>query len=568
MPRNYLGIGCSQDAPAIALVGSNGDLLFAESTERFLQYKRGWLCPPILPFYTAKIVKEYGEPNADIVAVTSWSKSYLEWAAGVRRSTDDPSVADSLSRQAQMIERSFYATPDLGLSQVRTCFDHHLCHAAAGCYTAPFEECVCVVVDAWGEGRSHAVYHYNKGKFTELDCGPTAVDSSGLGPSLGIFYEVLCDLCGFNHLKGEEWKVMGLSAYGAMDRELYRVLSDTITVSGLRLLQGSHYQDLLQLSRGEGGLAQFARLSGTPTIEAANIAFTGQAVFAEKMDQLLTNVFGLGLSKNLVLSGGCALNSSYNGQVLANTGFDRLHVWCAPSDDGNAVGAAYLAYLADTPTVSVPPKNVSPYLGSSPSAEALKHLACFGGIKGSWIDEQELPAYVAALLAQGKVVGWVQGRAEFGPRALGNRSILADPRIPDIKDRLNARVKFREEFRPFAPAILAECGAEYFQHYQESLYMERTQKFHSAAISKVPGVVHKDGTGRVQSVSLELNPKFYQLIKAFYLKTGVPLILNTSFNVMGKPIIHTVEDAVAVFYTSGLDVLVIDNFVIDKSKVI
>ncbi len=564
--KNYLGIGCSQDAPAIALVSSNGELLFAEATERFLQYKRGWLCPPILPFYTAQIMREYGEPNVELVAATSWSQRYIEWAKSVCHSTIDNSVAKSLRSQVQLIERSFFATPDLEIPHVLTSFDHHLCHAAAACYTSPFDECVCVVVDAWGEARGHAVYHYLDGRFREVESGPTVTDETGLGPSLGLFYESLCDLCGFDHLRGEEWKVMGLAAYGSFNKEVYDVLSSTISVSGLRLLPGCCYQDLLNLSQRTGALAKYARSPGSPALDAADLAFTGQFVFAEKMNELLENIHHLGLSNNLVLSGGCALNSSYNGSISGNTKFDKLHIWCAPSDDGNAVGAAYLAYLADNPQVTVPPKQRSPYLGSTPSIGSLKNLSDFGGLNGRWIEEQKLADYVAALLASGKIVGWMQGRAEFGPRALGNRSILADPRIADIKDRLNTRVKFREEFRPFAPAILTEHGHEYFEDYQESFYMERTQKFRESTIDKVPGVVHKDGTGRVQSVSHDLNPRFYALIKAFHNKTEVPLLLNTSFNVMGKPIVHTVEDAVAVFCSSGLDVLVIDNFVVEKKR--
>jgi carbamoyltransferase len=162
-------------------------------------------------------------------------------------------------------------------------------------------------------------------------------------------------------------------------------------------------------------------------------------------------------------------------------------------------------------------------------------------------------------------VGWVQGRAEFGPRALGNRSILADPRDPQMKDRINARVKFREEYRPFAPSILHEHGPAYFRDYQESPYMERTLAFLPEAEAKVPAVVHVDRTGRLQTVKKEWNPRYHELISCFHQRTGVPLILNTSFNVMGKPIIHTVEDALAVFFTCGIDVLVIEDLVFLKA---
>jgi carbamoyltransferase len=170
----------------------------------------------------------------------------------------------------------------------------------------------------------------------------------------------------------------------------------------------------------------------------------------------------------------------------------------------------------------------------------------------------------AEALASGAIVGWVQGRAEFGPRALGNRSILADPRDPAMKDRINALVKFREEYRPFAPAILDRHGEEYFEDYQESPYMERTLRFRKGVVDRVPAVVHADGTGRLQTVKREWNERFYELISAFHGLTGIPLVLNTSFNIMGKPIIHSVEDALGLFYTTGMDVLVIEDYFLEK----
>ena len=158
----------------------------------------------------------------------------------------------------------------------------------------------------------------------------------------------------------------------------------------------------------------------------------------------------------------------------------------------------------------------------------------------------------------------MQGRAEFGPRALGNRSILADPRRPEIKDELNRRVKFREQFRPFAPAILHEFRADYFEDYQESPYMERTLRFKTNVRARIPGVVHVDGTGRVQSVRREWNSRFYDLIQDFFARTGIPLVLNTSFNVMGRPIMHSVEDAISLFFTTGLDALIMGDYLLTK----
>jgi carbamoyltransferase len=196
--------------------------------------------------------------------------------------------------------------------------------------------------------------------------------------------------------------------------------------------------------------------------------------------------------------------------------------------------------------------------------ESLENVRRLSRISGLEVVGDAVARRAAELLANGKIIGWVQGRAEFGPRALGNRSILADPRPADMKEKINARVKFREEFRPFAPSILHEHGDEYFHDYQESPYMERTLTFREEVRDRVPSVVHVDGTGRLQTVRKEWNPRYYELIEEFFRLTGVPLILNTSFNVMGKPIIHSVEDAIAVFYTTGLDALVIEDMLVQK----
>ena len=282
------------------------------------------------------------------------------------------------------------------------------------------------------------------------------------------------------------------------------------------------------------------------------------------MTTLLGNIHALGISDNLTLSGGCALNSAYNGQILDRLPYRALYVPSAPGDDGNAVGAALLGWHRDHPTTPRPPRRQTPYLGTRLKSDAVERLARDGGfarvrqLRGALYDE------AARMLADGRLLGWVQGRAEFGPRALGNRSILGDPRSPGMKDLINSRVKFREGFRPFAPSILHEHGPEWFEHYQESPYMERTLRWRAEVADRVPAVVHADRTGRLQSVTLEGNPEFHALISAFYHLTGVPILLNTSFNVMGKPIIHTVEDAASVFVTSGLDGLVIGEYLFEK----
>jgi carbamoyltransferase len=254
--------------------------------------------------------------------------------------------------------------------------------------------------------------------------------------------------------------------------------------------------------------------------------------------------------------------------VSLRTGFRNLYVPPAPSDDGNAVGAALLAYRQEHP--QPPPRSAraihSPFLGSAIDTKELGQFAANAAMLGHVsVAQDEISDYVAEALAQGCIVGWVQGRAEFGPRSLGNRSILADPRDATMKDRINAIVKFREGFRPFAPSILDEYGNEYFEDYSFTPYMEKTLKIRPHLRERIPAVCHVDGTGRLQSVTAGLNPRFHALIEAFRRRTGVPVVLNTSLNVMGKPIVHSAADAVGIYLSSHIDMLVIDDLVFRKT---
>jgi carbamoyltransferase len=356
---------------------------------------------------------------------------------------------------------------------------------------------------------------------------------------------------------------MGLAAYGEDNPMLYELLSELIHVDGLKLEFCSESRQFRIFQK----LRSIQRHKGQPPAACADLARAGQRVFTEVITQYLNNLSNLNISHNLMLSGGCALNSLANGTILRNTPFKQLHVFSAPADDGNAIGAAILAFQEDNPGCRLKGQlPQSPYLGSEMSTESLKRVQEFSHMAGlTAFDPAEAAIRAAALLASGKIIGWVQGRAEFGPRALGNRSILADPRDPDIKSKINGRIKFREDFRPFAPSILHEFGCDYFEEYQESLYMERTLRFKGTVVDTVPGVVHADGTGRLQTIKKEWNPLFHDLVKHFYTLTGVPLILNTSLNIMGRPIIHSVEDALAVFYTTGLDALFIEGLLLLKS---
>lgn len=585
-PRFYVGLAATLHDPALAIVGPAGEVLFAEAAERPLQSKRAFNSPPDALDRCAALIREHCPPDADLVPAVSWSRGLLD-RLRLAMLCDLPLVRPLLG---SLVDRGFrrrdpllWPLPDFrclarsmlsSLEQVGVNltwvgvvprgreprrYDHHLAHAATACYTSPFDEAVCAVVDGFGEWTSTAFFHFRDGRLRRL--GPQGPWRSVRSGSLGMFYATLCALCGFDPLRGEEWKVMGLAPYGQVDRDLYRRLRSLLRVRGLELLAGhspeEHRRRIEELSR-------LGRGAESSPLAAADLACTGQTVFAEVMRELLGNLHGLGLSDNLVLAGGCALNSAWNGRICQETPFRRLFVPCAPADDGTSLGAAFLAFCDDHPG-AVPPRGPqSPFLGSAPCRATLERLVRSGGLPRVRHLPGEVTRYTAELLADGRIVGWMQGRAELGPRALGHRSILADPRRADMKDRINAAVKLREGFRPFAPAIPHELGPQYFESYQDSPYMDRALVFRPEVRARIPAVVHVDGTGRLQSVRREWCERFHQLLMDFHERTGVPVLLNTSFNVMGKPMVHSVEDAVAAFLTTGLDALVIEDHLFEK----
>ncbi|MGR9072736.1 MAG: carbamoyltransferase family protein [Gammaproteobacteria bacterium] len=579
MKKYYIGLSATYHDPALAIVDDNGDVLFAEATERFLQDKRALNCPPDQLLQLPGLLREHCRTPCEFEISLNWRKKrppYEKVAAGLgllsapglmrrgfkrlRSPLENYKLHHMIACQRQGIAaagvnlvrilREYYPGSRIAFSD----YEHHDAHAAAACYSSPFEEAACAVIDSFGENGSMAFYHFLNGRLQRIH------ETRGTG-SLGFYYMKITELCGFDWLKGEEWKVMGLAPYGKLDLEFYDCLQAIVEIDGFDVRHRGG-----RLFRRIDELEKFRRRNDQPVERAADLAYTGQYFFAELMTGLLKHLREMAGSENLALAGGCALNSSFNGQIVNRTGFGRVHVPSAPADDGTALGAAWLAFRRDHPDAALAADPLQPYLGSSLSGEALERLVEFNRA----LNIRHLPDGIceaaAELLAQGRLVGWVQGRAEFGPRALGNRSILADPRNASVKDKINRNIKFREKFRPFAPSILPEYGGEYFVNYQESPYMDKTLTIRPDRQDRIAAACHVDGTGRLQTVKKEWNPKFHRLIECFYRKSGVPALLNTSFNVMGKPLVHSVEDAVAVFMTTGLDVLVIGDYLVTKER--
>ncbi len=584
MKKYYIGLSITYHDPALAILDDKGSVLFAEASERYLQNKRALNCEADPLLRVKDLLEQYCPSPDEIVIAINWRKKrplYENIIAALGCLNAEGLMKTGIKKLRSPLnnyqihhmiasQRNKITSGGLNLARIiaehyPNCavsfadFDHHLSHAATACYSSPFTESACAVIDSFGEKGSMAFYHFKNQK---IEC---LYETKGTG-SIGFYYMKVTELCGFDWLKGEEWKVMGLAPYGQLNQELYALLKRTISVQGFDCFH--HSKDLFT-SITE--LEKFKRHKQNPIEQAADLAYTGQYFFAELMTQLLQHLQQQTGCKNLTLGGGCGLNSAFNGQIKSRTGFEQVFIPSAPADDGTALGSAWLAYYASTAfkpssTTSAEKPLQSAYLGSTITDDAVKNL-----IKHNRsLNIQHLPESVcevtAKLLAEGQLIGWIQGRAEYGARALGNRSILADPRQAATKDKINHTIKFRESFRPFAPSVLHDYAADFFEDYHESPYMDKTLRIKDTMRERIAAVCHVDGTGRLQTVKQQWNPRFYSLINHFYQQTQIPMLLNTSFNVMGKPLVHSLEDAIAVFLTTGLDALVINDYLICKPQ--
>lgn len=438
--------------------------------------------------------------------------------------------------------------------------NHHLSHASSF-FLSGFSNANILTMDAFGENECVGFFNAKNNKIKKIS-------AQNFPHSLGSFYSAFTEFCGFKP-QSEEWKLMGASAYG-QNSNFYEKIKKLINFDKknlfyLDLKYFNHYmfhrpkyfnQELekyLSLKQNETGK--------NLNKNYFNIAHASQKVFEETYFKLIDKSYSSSKSKNLVLSGGCALNCVANGKVLKNSKYTNIFIPPVPDDSGAGLGAAlYVNNCINKNKSKISLFNN--YLGPSFSNdEILKELNKFK-IKNEYLKKVEDEATNSII--NGKIIGWFQGQLEFGDRALGNRSILADPRDKNIKDKINKSIKYREAFRPFAPAVLEEKVLEYFDDAQTSYYMERALMIKKDKRKFIPAVTHVDGTGRLQTISKKRNIKFYNLVKTFYLKTGVPILLNTSFNVQGEPLVCTISDAIKNFYLSGLDELYIGNFRVKK----
>ncbi len=432
--------------------------------------------------------------------------------------------------------------------------EHHTSHAASAFLVSPFEEAAILTADGVGEWSTTTV---GVGSGTKIRLNKEI----RFPHSLGLLYSVFTSYLGFEANEGE-YKVMGLAAYGEQRyldevRRVIDVLPDGSYRLDMRYFE--YHRSLRPFGRRFVELFGAPRSPGSPIEQRhADIAASLQAVLEDTLVRIATDLQRSTKLRRLCMAGGVALNGLANTRILNEAGYDELFVQPAAGDSGGAIGAAahlYHAILGAPRTSAM----THAYLGPGFSDARIAADLASWGVHVPRSPEANLIETVAALLAEGKVVGWFRGRMEFGPRALGSRSILADPRRGEMKNLLNVKVKGREEFRPFAPVVTSEDASRYFDLRCASPFMLHIAPVRPAARSLIPAVTHVDGSARLQTLERDVNPSLHALLRSFERRTGLPMLVNTSFNVRGEPIVCTPAEAFADFSASGIDYLVIEN---------
>jgi carbamoyltransferase len=561
---NILGINWGAHDSAAALV-SDGRIIAAAEEERFNRIKHAPNAYPLLA--ASYCLREGGLEVGDLDEVVFSFHPVAGLGASLGHALRlFPRGAffllTELVRRAWYVGSGIYSSYFLRIASPtrRHWVPHHTAHAASTYFASPFDRAAILVVDGVGEWSATTFYRAEGHRLKRMQ-------AVSLPHSIGFCYSAFTEYLGFEPFDAE-YKVMGLAAYG--DPARYRDLFRNI----VRLEPGGRYRlDLsyFAFQYGYGRTSWYSpgmvRAFGppcpsgeSPDQRCADIAASLQERTEEvilHMADWLHQATGL---PNLCLAGGVALNSVANGKLLRRGPFQRIYIQGAANDAGCALGAAlYRAHAVhDLPRQEIRHLNYGPGYPTAEIENALEATRMPYRVL-------EDPAGTAAqLLAAGRIVAWYQGRMEFGPRALGNRSILADPRPADMKDRINAAIKFREPFRPFAPSVLAERVRDYFADVEDSPFMILVTDVLPDKRATVAAITHTNGTGRIHTVEREVNPLYWDLIHRFGELTGVPLVLNTSFNVQGQPIVNTPSEALATFYTSGLDAMIIDRFLVEK----
>ncbi|MGE5304041.1 MAG: carbamoyltransferase [Alphaproteobacteria bacterium] len=593
---NILGISCYFHDASAALL-QDGRLIAAAEEERFTRKKHDYEFPQNAIDFC---LTAGGLNAADLDYVAFFEKPFIKFERLLLSSMQTFPRSHRVFREAMITwlgDKLWVKTliqKRLGVAPSKILFsEHHLSHAASAFFCSPFEEAGILTVDGVGEWTTAAI---GIGKGTEIKL----LKEIRFPHSLGLLYSAFTAFLGFEVNEGE-YKVMGMAPFGKpkyVDKvyKLIRVAKDSSFELDMDYFSFHH-------SPEQTFNEKFVKLFGAPRDPRA-LFFTPDtgypSYFGDKptnFDQLgkenqhyadiaasiqtVTEEILLGMArqvhqelgvKRLCMAGGVALNSVANGRIIRETPIEELFIQPSAGDGGGAIGAALYAYH----TVLGKPRQFvmeHAYWGQEHSAGETEAFLRENGIPHERLDhEEKLVERIVDNLQGGKVIGWSQGKFEWGPRALGNRSILADPRRAEMKDIVNVKIKFREPFRPFAPSVLSEKAEDYFVlpnaagHYPARFMLYVTDVKPEKRLT-IPAITHVDGTGRLQTVRKEVNPRYYRLIETFGQATGVPIVLNTSFNLKGEPIVNTPQEAFNTFIRSGMDTLVLGDYVIEKSAV-
>jgi len=578
-----LGINAYHGDSSACLI-KDGSLITAVEEERFRRIKH-WAGFPTKSIKYCLESEVLSLEDIDYIAINRNPKAnlYKKVLFTLRNRPSFALIKDSLKNALKVKDIKIIMSERLGMKGQKIKaelyhIEHHRAHMASAFFVSPFERAAILSIDGFGDFVS-TMMGIGEGNKIEV------IDQVNFPHSLGLFYTALTQYLGFPKY-GDEYKVMGLSAYG---RPIYLKEMEEI----VRLKQNGRFELNLDyfVHHSEGvsmlwedsepilGRAYSDRLIekfgperryGEPITEHhQDIAASLQAMYEKAFFHILNYLYERTKIKNLCLAGGCALNSVANGKIFDNTPFKEVYIQPAANDAGGSLGAAYYLYhqiFGKQRNFVMDKVYWGPDFSEAEISEKLKvRSEELNNCKIEKIDnEDKLCKKVAKYIADGKVVGWFQGRMEWGPRALGNRSILVDPRRAEMKDILNARIKRREPFRPFAPSILLEAVGEYFEKDYPDPFMIKVYPIKEDKRKVIPAVTHVDGTGRLQTVSKEENPLYYKLIKEFEKITGVPVVLNTSFN-ENEPIVCTPDEALDCFLRTKMDVLVLGNVIICKS---
>jgi carbamoyltransferase len=555
-----IGINYSQMHDSSACIARDGEVLFAVAEERLSRVKHDARFPTL----SIRACLDFAGVRPDQVdfLCQGWSRPRVAFLhdlncfATRKQPVDSRALLNSTRHFASMWHQRG------GENRFRQMFpgaktrfrfvDHHLAHAISAYAFSGFDDAVVLVLDGRGAWEATSLWRGRDGHLEHVWTIPWP-------NSLGLFYAQFTHYLGFTPYS-DEWKVMGLAPYGepGIDLRDFIVPDDNpYRVDTHRLLG----KDSAPIAGIESRLGVGRVPESDIDAGHKNMAFAVQDMCEQAMMTLARAAVAQTGCRSLCLAGGVALNSKANGKILASGVLDRIFVQPAASDDGVCLGAA-LAPMLDDNGKFPPRKMRHAYLGTESSdAEIAKALETYK-IRATRVADPAASA--AEMLACGKILGWFQGRMEFGPRALGSRSILADPRDPDMNAKVNNAVKFREWWRPFAPSMLSEVASEYLESATDSPFMVLTAQVRPEKRSIIPAVTHVDGSARPQTVERDVSPLYWSLIYEFGQRTGVPVVMNTSFNLRGEPIVCSPTDAIRTFFSSGMDVLVIGSFVVEK----